>query len=586
METNKILQACRKAMSTGFDRVIRSALIAGLFGGALGAVGVAQTADDDIWQPPVPITCVNSVTSVNPALLWTNPGLIQPGGCAMPVFGADGTVDTNKISVLSYGTTSGTRPGWQMHLSSGIAVRPCNSPGGRQDGSPDCIVYEYQMPEVAEWRPCANEGGVCAITGLLPNQYKIARYGAGTRWAYQLVASSVNCSVNDFNGTSFDPVGGVAKTCQVSSNAFSTPVAKAWTRCATGGVAEVENRCTFPESGTYLVRFARPVDQNYKVPYRLVSGTGFQCWPSNFDARSRFLQTTSEGVGEPDWQTARNFSVGSFCEYLPLAEVQQVFGKWELVGMCEDCADNIEYMVSVGVEKGKSKESSKTFGLEVSQTISIGGEVFGSETSFTASSETSELIAESFTRSEGSEFTISCGKGALYQWVTGVRSFCTPSGPKLNPEDCETIAKSKMFRCVEPSEHPGYQPVRVGVKRSSESGAAGSAPVPVQTTPPPSATTPAIPPPRPAPSPALTPGAAPISNQQALISCTQSWQRIAGAQGTPGAPRTVVLNRLGSSFARSLSEVSGGGPQILRNDFLQWCRSGDTSTSVKNALGN
>ena len=100
---------------------------------------------------------------------------------------------------------------------------------------------------VESWTTCANEGGVCNFT----NTRKV-RYGANNSFAYVTANATVGCNNSVFG----DPMYGVAKSCQYSSNSTAAsapapapaPVTETWTACASEGAT-----CTF--TGTREVRY-------------------------------------------------------------------------------------------------------------------------------------------------------------------------------------------------------------------------------------------------------------------------------------------------------------------------------------------
>ena len=79
-------------------------------------------------------------------------------------------------------------------------------------------------PTPTTWTRCANENGTCSFTGT-----RTVRYGANGLYVTKIATGSITCSNAAFGG---DPVYGVAKTCDYSSDTLSTTT---WLDCASEG---------------------------------------------------------------------------------------------------------------------------------------------------------------------------------------------------------------------------------------------------------------------------------------------------------------------------------------------------------------
>lgn len=422
----------------------------------------------------------------------SKPGKPVPCGgwgteCYLPADRPDGTLDANQMTVLSYGAKGG---GWQNVIFSGLRQVRCQWYAGDQGGGDkQCVSAKIDLPKVDHWNDCAS--GSCSITVSNPNAFRIIRYGAtsgsDSRWMYMYAAKDTKCVHNDFGGMEGDPFPNVAKKCQVSSNEFTGKPGASWTVCTSSGASG--QVCQFPNSGNYLVRYG-PIDLSWAT-YRIVTGTGIDCreGPFNWNAAA----------------SAASANYGKRCDYLPLPQIARVSGAWDLVGMCLDCGD-ISYNVTVGVEQGKSRESETSWSLELSTSFRTGNDESptGTETSFTASYGARDLIAQSFTKSQGTEFAITCDKGALWQWTTAVENVCFPGS--TDPNECLTIARSKMFKCMAATDDPGDEPVQVG----TQAAAADPAPAP----PPPTQVT--------SPTGALPPSSS-AATERAQVLCKLNW---------------------------------------------------------------
>ena len=150
------------------------------------------------------------------------------GRIAVPRFAANHTVLVNGAAAWN---------GTSFVGSPGIA-------GGSQDA--DYIYFTGVQPGVRtfsyadgvrcpaspeQWSFCSDENGTCSFSGT-----KRVRYGKRGKYGYGIFTGSVSCS----NAMFGDPIAGVPKSCQFSSDLF--------TACANEG-----QTCSFP--GTREVRF-------------------------------------------------------------------------------------------------------------------------------------------------------------------------------------------------------------------------------------------------------------------------------------------------------------------------------------------
>jgi len=150
------------------------------------------------------------------------------GRMAVPRFAANHTVRVNDVPAWN---------GTSFLGSPGIA-------GASQDADyiyftgvqPGVRTFSYNdgircPPAPERWTFCADENGACSFTGT-----RRVRYGKRGKYNYALVSGGVSCT----NTTFGDPIAGVAKSCQFSSELF--------TGCGNEG-----QTCSFP--GTKEVRF-------------------------------------------------------------------------------------------------------------------------------------------------------------------------------------------------------------------------------------------------------------------------------------------------------------------------------------------
>jgi len=370
-------------------------------------------------------------------------GTNQGNGCVVaPTFNDDGTEKKGQVNVLSYGSNGS----YQDIFFSGLDKIYCKPHGGQHVESYTCKIQPVDLPKVTEWITCTPAADGNCNPAMSPQQYRIARYGSGSRWIYQFVSGSFQCpagSANSFSGIKIDPMSGdnaIQKTnvsCGWSKEQFPAIPGRRWTTCAASSGVD----CRFPSPGDYLVRLNHAVGSGDPVSetYRTVTGSNITC---------DYLK-----LGGPLGAGSHKRS----CEYLPLPTFVSVKGDWNLVGLCSNC-DNVNFKVTSGVEKGSSKEaeSAFTWQLGASMSASAGSPLTMEATvdiSANYTSDSRNIVSNSFTQNQSTSFAIECGAGALYQWVTGVEEVCMPG----NAGNCVSVARSNLFRCL-PSDMPAGKP--------------------------------------------------------------------------------------------------------------------------------
>jgi len=102
----------------------------------------------------------------------------------------------------------------------------------------------------SSWVNCANEGGVCAVSGT-----RNVRYGANGSYFYKTVTGQISCG----NGAWGDPLFGVAKSCayESSSTTAAPTTAGSWVNCAAeGGMCSVSNtrNVRYGANGVYFYK--------------------------------------------------------------------------------------------------------------------------------------------------------------------------------------------------------------------------------------------------------------------------------------------------------------------------------------------
>lgn len=189
------------------------------------------------------------------------------------------TVDHNNLKVASYpfvdrakddlrpapgsqAVDTGTAPGT---TASGLSLAPAMEyvPVARSQartvvGRLDIGAYESGPvsasptvpPTDGAWTQCAQENGVCSVSGV-----RTVRYGANGKYVYRPVTGQVSCN----NATFGDPIYGVAKTCAFDA---SSPTVQTWSHCA-----PENGNCTV--AGTRQMRYGA----SGRYVYRTVSGS-------------------------------------------------------------------------------------------------------------------------------------------------------------------------------------------------------------------------------------------------------------------------------------------------------------------------
>lgn len=351
-----------------------------------------------------------------------------------------GNVNTDQVSVLSYGAAGS----YLNIFVSGIDELDCQAYNGNPVANYECVLQPVSLPKVSSWDDCGILTGWCD-PNFSPNQFRLARYGAGKNWVYFYVSSAFQCprkrspGIKNYNGTELNAFTGKldpglagdrgGATCQVSDESFPGTVGAVWTTCATK-----DTDCVFPGSGSYLVRYgAEDANGAPRFYYRVANGTHLKC---------------SDALGKPSLPDGSK----PRCDYLELPKIASIQGGWEVAGLCENCT-NVNYDVTVGVVKGTTKERESSWSAEVSVSQSVEVGSYSGEVSATASWAGRDLVADSFSLSKGTTLTVTCDLGVLWQWVTRAESFCLPTASSQS--ECLTIAKSKMFQCLRPGEDPG-----------------------------------------------------------------------------------------------------------------------------------
>jgi formylglycine-generating enzyme required for sulfatase activity len=329
-----------------------------------------------------------------------------------------------RITVVSFGANSV----FSSIMVQGVRELPCS---GALFGDPaigaakKCTAISYNLPEVESWISCGTQaGGNCVNEFVPPDHIRLARYGVGGRFVYMFVSKGYACPKTYFEGINFDPFENVVKECAISANNIPVAASSRWRPCGSVAGINGKSECVFSEPGNYLVRFYdKALGEKFRAyGHRMITGKSFEC--------SQAASGYTIGIG----------SIA--CQYIRLPQIARVEGQWQLVGSCQDCGD-IEYKVTVGVERGNRKERESPWTNEVSTEVS--SEVFGVEASASATFSWGgrSLLEESFALSAGMEYTVTCDKGALWQWTTEVQNTCFAENV-----ECEVLARSRDFLCV------------------------------------------------------------------------------------------------------------------------------------------
>ena len=332
--------------------------------------------------------------------------------------------DRPRVTVVSFGANSV----FSSIMVQGVRDLSCTTAlfADPAAGAPKkCTAISYNLPKVENWISCGTQaGGNCVDEVIAPDHIRLARFGAGGRYIYAFVSKGFACPKTYFDGIAFDPFENILKECAISANDIPVASASRWRPCGSVADNNTKSECAFPEPGNYLVRFYdKALGEKFRAyGHRMVTGKSFECS-----------------------KTSTNYSIGIgsiACQYLRLPQVSSVEGQWQLVGSCQDCGE-IEYKVTVGVERGNRKERESSWTNEVSTEVS--SEVFGVEASASATFSWGgrSLLEESFALSAGMEYTVTCDKGALWQWTTEVQNTCFAENV-----ECEVLARSRDFLCV------------------------------------------------------------------------------------------------------------------------------------------
>lgn len=504
-----------------------------------------------------------------------------------PVYGGDGkTVNAAQVTVLSYGK------GATYHnlFLSGIKTVECWQYLGRATDGDDytCTLQAITLPDAGGWTDCAVDAqGFCGPP-MAAHTYRIARYGDGaTKWVYAFVSSAFPCPASDttntktFDGFRFNTDTSKAniattgtKKCQYSHNVFTGAPGSFWSTCAAAEGAT----CKFPGLGTYLVRYGNK--QTTRYFYRVVTGSQIKCQLTYFRADHVHFNMVDPGGNK-------------VCQYLELPTITSIHGDWRLVGMCANCGD-VNFNVTSGVERGSTHEQETSFSSEVSASVTADGGIGGiAETSTTVSASYSQaarnMISDSFSKNESASFTVLCGSGGLWQWVTGVTTQCVAG----NDDDCEIDAKSNFFRCLPTSVSPGNEgplsllaksarpttptpnqpPVTQTANTTPSNSPSPPAPAtPAATTPAPKAapTTPAANSPGGTTAPTTTATVAPP--QDFNVSCNAAWEAKMGIN--TDAPKTKVFPLLTQAGAAALDmALASAPPNVLigKETYMNVC---------------
>jgi formylglycine-generating enzyme required for sulfatase activity len=332
--------------------------------------------------------------------------------------------DRPRITVVSYGANST----FSSAMFQGIREMPCAAAlfGDPAIGAAKkCTAISYNLPKVENWIPCGTQtGGNCVNEPIAPDHIRLARFGVSGRFVYMFVSKGYACPKTYFEGINFDPYENIVKECSISSNDIPVAVSSRWRPCGSVAGINGKSECVFSEPGNYLVRFYdKALGEKFRAyGHRMVTGKSFECSQAS---------------------TGYTIGIGSIaCQYIRLPQISKVEGQWQLVGSCQDCGD-IEYKVMVGVERGNRQERESSWTREVSTEVAT--EVFGVEASASATFSWGgrSLLEESFALSAGMEYTVTCDKGALWQWTTEVQNTCFAENV-----ECEVLARSRDFLCV------------------------------------------------------------------------------------------------------------------------------------------
>lgn len=370
--------------------------------------------------------------------------------CALgAVYDPKGDIVDDQVYSISYGNADTT---YNVLVSGRAAAFACESragldiPGFTLTG---CEVQPVLLPSgLGGFTKCTpNQWGFCGPT-MAPHHFRVARFGNGSIWIYQFVASEFACpadgalaTTNDFNGMQVPNPHAWGTRCEVSNNTIPAAPRARWTTCS----AEFET-CSFPSAGSYLVRYGA----HNTFYYRLMSGTGVRCSATAFRM-------------DP--------AVGSVkrCDYLELPKIAKVTGSWEIAGTCENCT-NANYEVVTGVVQGNTKSAQSSWSFELSEEISFEGELSPVSGSISSSQtwSASNLVSDSFSKEESTTLTVGCDLGVLWQWVTSVQNYCLPNSGST--ADCVSVARSKLFQCLRPGVSPGVQPIQLNADSTPPTG--------------------------------------------------------------------------------------------------------------------
>ena len=476
-------------------------------------------------------------------------GANQGNGCVVgPTFNPDGTTNTAQVNVLSYGANGS----FQNIFSSGLDKIYCAPHGGKHVEPYTCQIQPVELPKVTKWDACTVDANGRCNPPMAPQQYRIARFGNESRWIYQFVAGAFLCptgTAESFAGIKINPLTGknelnrTGMRCEWSTEQFPAIPGRTWTTCAASTGVE----CRFPSQGDYLVRInsAAANAELSSATYRTVTGSKIMC--------------SIDALGAPKNDAAERWS----CEYLPLPTFISVKGDWNLVGLCTNCG-NVNFNVTSGVEKGSSKdtESAFTWQLGASMSASAGSPLVMEATvdiSANYTNDSRNIVSNSFTQNQSTSFSIECGAGSLYQWVTGVEEVCMPG----NAGNCVSVARSNVFRCLPSNLPAGQPPIQfVAAPAAAATPAAGST-TPSSATP--SGTTPTSTTPSSTTPVSTTPSSTPASTTTTTVV-------------TPPDTATACTDTWTSKFKRNLSATKNEVRRLLTPDGQQKLEALPTST--------
>jgi hypothetical protein len=95
------------------------------------------------------------------------------------------------------------------------------------------VLETEQPPPVETWTKCADENGICTISGTAT-----VRYGIEPQWVSKLVTNSIGCN----NGVFGDPAIGLVKRCETTGTVIQPPPPVMQT-CPDGSVIPITDIC-------------------------------------------------------------------------------------------------------------------------------------------------------------------------------------------------------------------------------------------------------------------------------------------------------------------------------------------------------